>query len=75
MLAEDRKREGWSMGQVAWRLGVSVREYRELETGAHWPNWETWDRILQAVRLAADIPLLGAEPHPGFWTKRFSPFV
>jgi transcriptional regulator with XRE-family HTH domain len=33
MLAEDRKREGWSMGQVAWRLGVSVREYRELETG------------------------------------------
>jgi DNA-binding XRE family transcriptional regulator len=47
MLAEDRKRSGWSMGQVAWRLGVSIREYRELEAGASWPNWETWDRICE----------------------------
>jgi DNA-binding XRE family transcriptional regulator len=45
MLAEDRKRAGWSMGQVAWRLGVSVRTYRELEVGTSFPNWETWDRI------------------------------
>jgi hypothetical protein len=31
MLEEDRKRAGWSVEQTAWRLGVSVREYRELE--------------------------------------------
>jgi DNA-binding XRE family transcriptional regulator len=45
MPEEDRKRAGWSVGQAAWRLGVSIREYRELETGDRWPNWETWDRI------------------------------
>jgi hypothetical protein len=33
MLEEDRKRAGWSVGQAAWRLGVSVREHRELEGG------------------------------------------
>ncbi len=33
------------MGQVAWRLGVSVREYREIEAGERSPYWETWDRI------------------------------
>ena len=35
MLEHDRERVGWSVGQAAWRLGVSVREYRELETGVH----------------------------------------
>ena len=33
MLEDDRRRAGWSMGQAAWRLGVSVREYREIEAG------------------------------------------
>ena len=33
------------MGQAAWRLGVSVREYRELEAGERVPGYETWDRI------------------------------
>jgi predicted transcriptional regulator len=33
MLDEDRRRAGWSVGQAAWRLGVSIREYRELEAG------------------------------------------
>ena len=45
MLEHDRKQAGWSVGQVAWRLGVSVREYRELEAGGRSPNFETWDRI------------------------------
>ncbi len=30
------------MGQTAWRLGITLREYRELETGT---LAETWDRI------------------------------
>jgi DNA-binding XRE family transcriptional regulator len=45
MLEDDRKRAGWSVGQAAWRLGVSPRAYRELEAGARFPNWETFDRI------------------------------
>ena len=37
--------ERCSVGQVAWRLGVSPAEYGELETGQGYPNFETWDRI------------------------------
>ena len=45
MLALDRKRSGFTIGQAAWCLGVSPREYRELELGKGSPNFETWDRI------------------------------
>jgi predicted transcriptional regulator len=45
MLEDDRRRAGWSVGRAAWELGVSIREYRELEAGTRWPSWETFDRI------------------------------
>ena len=45
MLEHDRKQAGWSVEQAAWRLGVSVRTYRELEAGERQPAWETWDRL------------------------------
>lgn len=45
MLENDRTRAGWSVGQAAWRLGITEREYRELEGGERGPSWETWDRI------------------------------
>ena len=45
MLEHDRKRAGWSVKQAAWRLGVSISEYRELEAGDRSPSFETWDRI------------------------------
>jgi DNA-binding XRE family transcriptional regulator len=45
MLEQDRRRAGWSVGEAAWRLGVSVREYREIEAGERSTSWETWDRI------------------------------
>lgn len=45
MLEKDRRRAGWSIGQAAWRLGISVREYREIEDGERGPSWETWNRI------------------------------
>ena len=54
MLEHDRRRAGWSAGQAAWRLGVSVREYREIEAGDLVPSSEKWDRICR-LRLAADI--------------------
>jgi transcriptional regulator with XRE-family HTH domain len=49
MLEQDRKRGGWSVEQAAWRLGVSVREYRELEAGARSPSFDTWDRICKTL--------------------------
>jgi hypothetical protein len=45
MLEQDRMQAGWSVGQAACRLGVSVKEYWELEAGARAPTFETWDRI------------------------------
>ena len=47
LLERDRKRAGWSVAQAAWRLGVSVREYPELEAGERWPNWETFHRTCE----------------------------
>lgn len=44
------------MGQVAWRLGVSVREYREIEAGERSPDWETWDRICKTFGWAQTFP-------------------
>lgn len=49
MLENDRTRAGWSVGQAAWRLGVSVRECRELAAGERVPSWETSDRICKLV--------------------------
>jgi hypothetical protein len=45
MLEQDRKRSGYSVGQAAWRLGVSVREHQELKASVRSPSFETWDRI------------------------------
>jgi len=33
MLVDDRRRAGWRVGRAAWELGVTIREYRELEAG------------------------------------------
>jgi transcriptional regulator with XRE-family HTH domain len=48
MLEHDRKQAGWSVRRAVARLGVSVREYRELEAGERVPSWETCDRIAAA---------------------------
>lgn len=45
VLRRDRERWGFTVGQLAWRLGVSVREYREIEAGARYPGFDTYDRI------------------------------
>jgi hypothetical protein len=51
MLAEDRRRSGWSIEQAAWRLGITVREYRE--PAERWPDRETYDRIAAAFASLA----------------------
>jgi len=45
MLADDRRRAGWSEAEAARHLRVTVRTYQELEAGGRSPNFETWDRI------------------------------
>jgi transcriptional regulator with XRE-family HTH domain len=45
MLRRDRERCGMRECQAAWRFGVSVREYRELEAGERFPDPGTYERI------------------------------
>jgi hypothetical protein len=45
MLERDRKRSGLRVCRAAWLLGVSVREYRELEAGERYPTFQMWNRI------------------------------
>ena len=45
MLRRDRERWGMRECQAAWRFGVTVRKYRELEAGERFPDLDTWDRI------------------------------
>lgn len=55
MLEQDRKQAGWSVGQAAWALGVSIREHREIEAGRSITELRDLGPDLQPVRLAADV--------------------
>jgi hypothetical protein len=54
MMRRDRKREGLRVCRAAWLIGVSVREYREIEGGERFPNFVTWDRVCKLHGGAAD---------------------
>ena len=60
MLREDRERSGLTVDEIAWRLGVTRREYRELEAGKRFPTFQMWDRMCklfgwpQRFEVAAD---------------------
>lgn len=56
MLEDDRRRAGWSVGQVAWRLGASVREYRE--TLAEQGDGRTLCRLYDWPQMCASEHLL-----------------
>ena len=60
MLEHERKRAGWSAGRAAWELGVSIREYRELEAGVRSPSFETWDRISKLFGLPQTFAVTGS---------------
>jgi predicted transcriptional regulator len=45
MLERDRKREDLRVCRAAWLVGVTVREYREIEAGDRMPSFETYRRI------------------------------
>jgi hypothetical protein len=41
MMERDRKREGLRVCRAAWLIGVTVREYREIEAGERTPSLVT----------------------------------
>jgi DNA-binding XRE family transcriptional regulator len=45
MMERDRKREGLRVCRAAWLIGVTVREYREIEAGERDPDFDTWRRM------------------------------
>jgi len=45
MMKRGREREGLRLCRAAWLVGVTVREYREIEAGERFPNIETWRRM------------------------------
>jgi hypothetical protein len=47
MLEHDRRRNGLRVCRAAWLLGVTVREYRELEAGDLTPDGPTMERMFE----------------------------
>jgi DNA-binding XRE family transcriptional regulator len=45
MMQRARKREGLRVCRAAWLVGVSLREYREIEAGDRTPSLDTYRRI------------------------------
>jgi transcriptional regulator with XRE-family HTH domain len=45
MMQRARKREGLRVCRAAWLVGISVREYREIENGNRMPSLDTYERI------------------------------
>jgi len=45
MMERARVRQGLRVCRAAWLIGVSVREYREVEAGERYPDFETWRRM------------------------------
>ena len=45
MMRRAPKREGLRVVRAAWLIGVSVREYREIEAGDRMPSLSTYGRI------------------------------
>jgi DNA-binding XRE family transcriptional regulator len=45
MMQRSRKREGVRLCRAAWLIGVTVREYREIEAGDRTPSLSTYQRI------------------------------
>jgi hypothetical protein len=51
MMQRGRERE-WLRERRAWLVGVTVREYREMEAGERVTDEETWRRICDVLGLS-----------------------
>ena len=43
MLKRDRERNGLRVARASWLVGVTVREYREIEAGTKPPSYDTYE--------------------------------
>ena len=50
MMSRDRKRERQRVCMAAWLVGVTVREYREMEAGERMPDPSTWERMVEVFQ-------------------------
>jgi hypothetical protein len=45
MLVDDRERLGFSIGQVAWRLGISAAKLRRIAACEPIVEYDVWDKF------------------------------
>ena len=50
LMRRSRKREGLRVCRAAWLIGVSACEYRDIVAGERWPDFDTCERIRDALR-------------------------
>ena len=50
MMRRDRQRLGLLDCRAAWLLGLTVRQYRELEAGEAWISATTWERMVEVFQ-------------------------
>jgi predicted transcriptional regulator len=61
MLKLDRQREGLRVCRAAWLLGITAREYRELEAGERRPDAATWERMCDVFNWPQAFGTLGSK--------------
>jgi ribosome-binding protein aMBF1 (putative translation factor) len=49
MVKADRERAGLSVPRAAWLLGAKVLEYRRIESGESYPDFDAWDAICKTL--------------------------
>jgi hypothetical protein len=63
MLSCDREPNGLRIARASWLVGVTVREYREIEADAKPPDRDTYERVSESFgwprSLVAGVRTLG----------------
>ena len=56
MLKGDRERNGLRIARASWLVGVTVREYREIEAGTRVPDGDTYERVAELFGWPRSFP-------------------
>jgi Helix-turn-helix domain len=63
LLRRDRERNGLRIARAPWLVGVTAREYREIEPVTKAPDWDTYERVCEPFgwtrSFVTDTRLLG----------------
>jgi hypothetical protein len=67
MMQRDRQRLGLRECRAAWMLGLTVREYREIEAGDRAPDMKTFERMSEVFGWPASRwPPPGRDPRGSY---------